>query len=104
MQKLKILLKHYPKHPKEYGKLREPNWEKLAWDKMAEQITPSLKFKYLQHFIESKWVDTSDKDGVYISTSDNPDFKKDVDYMKIPLGTLSYYVVVYVEDMGLGAP
>jgi hypothetical protein len=102
MHKLKILLKVYPKHPKEYGILLEENWERLAWEKMTEQIRPSLR--YLKHFIESKWIDTSDKDGVYVCTSGDPDFKTYVDKLKIPLGTLSYYAIVYVEDMGLGTP
>ena len=102
MQKLKILLKAYPKHPKEYGILREENWERLAWEIMTEHIKAPLR--YLKHFTESEWIDTSDKDGVYISTSSDLNFKKHVDDLKIPLGVLSYYVVVYIEDMESGVP
>lgn len=97
MQQLRILLRNYPKHPKNYGILCEPNWERMVWEKMAEQIKAPLR--YLKHFIESEWVDTSDKDGMHICTDDNSVFKQQVDDLKIPLGTLSYYVIVYVEDM-----
>ncbi len=96
MQKLKILLKAYPKHPKEYGIFREENWERLAWEKMTEQIKAPLR--YLKHFIESEWVDTSSVDGFYKFRS------RDCPLVDIPYGTLSYYAIVYVEDMESGAP
>jgi len=90
MQEHKFLLTTYPKHPKNYALMTSPDFERLAWVKMTEEIKPPLK--YLKHFIESEWVDTSSVDGFYKFDG------KDCSPANIPYGTLVYYLIVYTEE------
>lgn len=96
MKKQKFLLKTYTKHPKGYGILTPPNYERMTWEKMEQEL--SAEQKYLKHFIEEEWVDTSEKNGVHVCTDKDPHFKKQVDDLQIPLGELRIYLIVYTEE------
>ena len=89
MHKHIFLLTTHLKQPENYGLMITPDFERLAWVKMKEEIKAPLK--YLKHFIESEWIDTSSTDGFYnFGTQDCPS-------TEIPYGILSYYLIVYTE-------
>lgn len=84
------LLKVYDKHPKDYGILLPPNWERLAWEVMERELDDTKR--YVKHFVETEWEDTSDVDGFYkFRDSECPS-------ADIPYGNLRYYVVIYYEE------
>ena len=89
MKEHKFLLTTHPKHIKNYTLMNPPNYERLAWLKMKEEIKAPLK--YLKHFIESEWVDTSSIDGFYTFRSES------CPAADIPYGILSYYLILYTE-------
>lgn len=88
MKEYKFLLKQFPKHPKNYGIIDTNNYQRLSWQKMAEELPQNEK--YLNYFIEEEWIDTSDKDGFFIPFVDNQS-------LKIPYGTLTKWLYVYTE-------
>lgn len=87
MKKRKFLLTTHHKHPKDYDLISPPDYEKMAWERMLQEIPRSGR--YLKHFIEDEFVDTSDKDGFYTVSPD----------LEIPLGELRIYLIVYAEDI-----
>ena len=84
MQEHKFLLGAHHKVPKGYAILQEPDYERLAWVKMQKNIKSSER--YLKHFIEREWIDTSAKDGMHVTGE-----------LKIPLGDLNVYLIVYTD-------
>jgi len=84
MKKITIVLKKYRKHPENYGVLTQLDWDQLAWRAIKDTLGDNDK--YLNHFINSRWRDTSKVDG----------FHK-VNGTKIPYGVLTYTLDIYFE-------
>lgn len=85
MEKITYKLKDYPETPQGYGQMYPPT-ESDIFEKMLEL---PKNCRYIKHFMRSEWIRDYDEEEFY-----SPKFDKE---LKIPYGTTTYYLDVYVE-------
>ncbi len=92
MESFEVKILEIPNSPKTYRYgMRIPPQEQEMWDVVVKETQKRPHQKYIVHFLNTTWEPDG---GEYI---ENDLYQKDIIY-KIPTGTWTYWLKIYVED------
>lgn len=86
MKSIVVKLKEYPQHIQGYGLLYPPS-TRMIMDKICESMPNG--FRYIDHIIETEFTEDISLEK-YVPRADTS--------LKIPRGTLTYNIRIYIEE------
>jgi hypothetical protein len=94
VKKVRKIICERKKFPKNYGDMRRPTLDcEVVWDLLCE-LTENGRYRVRHHIVQRSWTEDPDAPK-YKPFGDNP--PPDVPAKPIPVGTLTWELVAYLE-------